>query len=705
MAATPRRKGILELVGETLGTAGSNVLPSGLEFAKGMYQTVRHPVVTGRNLADIGAGVTEHGRRLLPPEVQALLGPRVSTAAADAVGEYFKQRYGGAENIRQTFMKDPVGFAADLSTVLTGGGGLAARAPGVAGKMARVAETTGRVIDPVALAAKGLGYGARQGGKGAAALLGAATTKGAPVIEEAFRAGRSGVGSAPSRAFNKGIAGKATSADVRKPVQQVVKDLYDKRRADYQAGMGAVHSDPAILPFDQIEDAVKAVENRAYSRGHSGASSPVLTDVEAAGAWNKINSAVQDWKALDPAEFHTPGQIDELKQRVGSIRDGAQIGTPAWNAANEVYKTIKGMIVEQAPAYGKIMSDYSNQSDLAREFTRATGAGDKASAATAFNKIKRLMDPRNPAEREAAELIRQGGGGETFAAVAGEMMSPLLPPVGPLLTGGSALAAGATLLHSPALLAAATLASPRAMGRAAYGAGAVLKNPLEWAALAGKAAERGYGTRAGILGRGQTSPEMDELSQKYANAPPEKTEPVEEAAPAELDPEKMTLEELDAYIASLQAETAPTGAKAAPMAVDDADLENMTPEELDAHIGALQGDLAAKVEHRESRGNVNAVSPKGAKGPMQLMGGTARSPGYGIEPVKDDSPEENRRVGQDYLNAMIKQYNDVPLALMAYNWGPGNVNKWMQNPDPSKVPKETRDYVNALSGQTVFDES
>ncbi|MEI6281512.1 MAG: lytic transglycosylase domain-containing protein [Alphaproteobacteria bacterium] len=707
MAATPSKKGTLQTVGETLATAGSNVLPSGLEFAKGMYQTVRHPIVTGRNLVDIGAGVAEHGKQLLPREMQAMLGPRMSTAQADAVGEYFKQRYGGAENIRQTFMKDPVGFLADASTVLSGGGMLAARAPGLAGKIARVAETTGRAIDPVALAAKTVGYGARQGGKGVAAVIGGTTTKGGPVIQEAFQAGRSGIGSAQSRAFKKGLTGKATSADVRNPVQQVIKGVFDKRRADYQKGMGAVHNDPAVIPFNEIEDAVKSVENRAYSRGHSGTAAPVLTDVEAAGAWNKVNKAVQEWKALDPAEFHTPGQIDELKQKIGSIRDAEQIGTPAYNAANEVYKTVKAKIVEQAPAYGKIMTDYSNQSDLAKEFTRATGAGEKAAAATAFNKIKRLMDPRNPAEREAANLIRQGGGGETFATVAGETLRPMFPPIKSSAIEGGALLGGATLLHNPLVAALAPLASPRLMGSAAYRAGTVLKNPLEWAELAGKAAERGYGTGAGILGRGQTSPEMDELIQKYAKAPPTKAEPAGEAAPAvsaEPDPEKMTAEQLDAYIARLQAETAPSGVKAAPVAVDDADLENMTPEELDAHIAALQRDLGGKVEHRESRGNVNAVSPKGAKGPMQLMEGTARSPGYGVAPAKDSSPEENRRVGQDYLNAMIDQYNDVPLALMAYNWGPGKVNEWMKNPDPTKVPKETRDYVNALSGKTVFDE-
>jgi soluble lytic murein transglycosylase len=37
---------------------------------------------------------------------------------------------------------------------------------------------------------------------------------------------------------------------------------------------------------------------------------------------------------------------------------------------------------------------------------------------------------------------------------------------------------------------------------------------------------------------------------------------------------------------------------------------------------------------------------------MQLMPGTAADPGFGVAPAKDGSPQENVRVGKDYLGAM-----------------------------------------------------
>lgn len=107
------------------------------------------------------------------------------------------------------------------------------------------------------------------------------------------------------------------------------------------------------------------------------------------------------------------------------------------------------------------------------------------------------------------------------------------------------------------------------------------------------------------------------------------------------------------------------------------------------------------VEYWESGGKQGAVSPKGARGVMQLMPGTMRDPGYGVTPMRDDSEAENRRVGQEYLDAMYRKYGDQATALAAYNWGPGNVDKWLKSgADPKKLPAETRKYIsNVMSNK------
>lgn len=84
----------------------------------------------------------------------------------------------------------------------------------------------------------------------------------------------------------------------------------------------------------------------------------------------------------------------------------------------------------------------------------------------------------------------------------------------------------------------------------------------------------------------------------------------------------------------------------------------------------------------ESGGNPSAVSPKGAVGLTQIMPATGANPGMGVTPLRDGSPEENKRFGRDYLAALIRENKgDVQKALSAYNAGQGTVNqKGITNP-------------------------
>jgi hypothetical protein len=115
--------------------------------------------------------------------------------------------------------------------------------------------------------------------------------------------------------------------------------------------------------------------------------------------------------------------------------------------------------------------------------------------------------------------------------------------------------------------------------------------------------------------------------------------------------------------------------------------------------GAAPESLINKIMMKESggrrydkEGNL-LTSPKGAQGEMQVMPGTSRDPGFGIRPARAGDPDDLARVGREYFNVMLDKYKDPKLAAIAYNWGPGNTDKWLSaGADMSKLPKETRDY-------------
>ena len=101
---------------------------------------------------------------------------------------------------------------------------------------------------------------------------------------------------------------------------------------------------------------------------------------------------------------------------------------------------------------------------------------------------------------------------------------------------------------------------------------------------------------------------------------------------------------------------------------------------------ALDPALLRAMIHAESGFQPRARSPKGAMGLMQLMPGTARQMGV----VDAWVPYSNIQGGAKYLASLLVRFSgDVPLAVAAYNAGPGAVQKHAGIPPYA----ETKVYV------------
>lgn len=139
-------------------------------------------------------------------------------------------------------------------------------------------------------------------------------------------------------------------------------------------------------------------------------------------------------------------------------------------------------------------------------------------------------------------------------------------------------------------------------------------------------------------------------------------------------------------------------------------------------INTVEWALVHAVIRQESMFDYNALSPAGARGLMQIMPATAREVSNKLKVNHSDSwltsrPDHNILLGTTYMSRLLSHFNDsYPLAIAAYNAGPGRVDQWIEKfGDPRTgeidmvdwielIPySETRNYVQrVMEGVYVY---
>lgn len=121
----------------------------------------------------------------------------------------------------------------------------------------------------------------------------------------------------------------------------------------------------------------------------------------------------------------------------------------------------------------------------------------------------------------------------------------------------------------------------------------------------------------------------------------------------------------------------------------------------------LPDALITSMLSAESSGDPNARSPVGASGLMQVMPATFKmmtDRGVGNGDIND--PANNIKVGTAYMAEQMAKYSKygakgIDYALMAYNWGPGNTDKYiasLNTKNPMSMPAETKNYLAKVKG-------
>ena len=113
--------------------------------------------------------------------------------------------------------------------------------------------------------------------------------------------------------------------------------------------------------------------------------------------------------------------------------------------------------------------------------------------------------------------------------------------------------------------------------------------------------------------------------------------------------------------------------------------------------------LIHAISHQESNFRIKAYSSAGARGLMQLMPFTAKKVARDLKikyykSALTTNPKYNIILGTTYINEMLEKFNNaLPLALAAYNAGPGRVKIWIKRyGDPRKKTISYIDWIESI---------
>lgn len=454
----------------------------------GVYQTV--PDLVGDLAAKVGIGDAD-GETL--------------SALSDALTE----RYGGVDALKTTLIKDPVGFAGDLSVILSGGGTLLGRGAGKIGALGAKAAAAGQAIDPLAFGVRLLEKtapvvkpAAEFGGK--LATEGLAFTSGAPpsAIREAAATGfeRQQQGpTARSEAFRAGLTGEADIPATVEMARNALASLRDEASQQYRSGMVDISKDKTVLAFSDLDNALSNLRTTGRYKGQT-------IRKGGAGVLDEMEAAINDWRSLDPVEYHTPEGFDALKQQLGDIRDRIPADDRvSMRIATNLYNAAKRTIRKQAPVYEKVMGQYKGAMDEAKRIEQELGLRGTSAIDTAMLKLTQRPPQRRGREDLTSLLTKYEP--ELGATIAGEQLSPLLPRgIRGATMAASSIPAGYFLSPAAAVYGATT--SPRMAGELAYGAGRVGGAAMDLGSLVKK-----YPTQALAAQRGLSLAQMTEEEQ------------------------------------------------------------------------------------------------------------------------------------------------------------------------------------------------
>lgn len=439
--------------GSYLGQAVSNIPGSLYNLGKNIVSPILSPKQTLQDVLKLYAGSMNKLMVNMPPQPSIDIYP-------EAVGQYFGQRYGGTENIAETFKTDPAGAMADLATVLMGVGGIGSKIPQIS-RYAQPVLKAGQLVDPITGTGKIISGVVKAGEKAAAGPLGFTTGLGKPAMEKAIES---------NPTFRAALRGAITAEDTVEAGRSGLHALKADRATTYKGQLQQIQNMPnapsmdIMEPMREFSKALKDFEVELIKSpngkiiGLDFADSTLRNNPKAQGDFNKMLDTFRN--AFDkPQVYSTPEGFDILKRQIFDIYSESSQGRAA---VERVGKTTRDQLINRVPGYETMVKDYEKTSRVIDEIERDFSLGNKKSVDTAMRKLNSAMREDEGFRRSLMEKVSQASGKDIAAMVSGRLSQSMIPKS----WWGKDIAIATTIttiFAKPELLPLVTSTSPRIM--------------------------------------------------------------------------------------------------------------------------------------------------------------------------------------------------------------------------------------------------
>jgi hypothetical protein len=458
---------------EVARQAYKNIGPSAVKAAKELVYPFTHAPETIAGLQTIGAGLASKAA----PYVGAGYRSPEGEQALGSIADYYKQRYGSLDAAKRAFAEDPVGTMMDVSTAVTGYGGVARGAGLGASKVARLAGRTGA-----------LGEALAEGGHGVAELgrlidpVSAATSLGAMAAEpitkgvlpevlalhtgksaESFRRAEE-AGAGKNEEFWRHLWGSGKPEEVIDKTRDALQSIKDQRSQEYTSTSRGWKSSQTPLNLNNVRLTFSDIIGE-----HTPQGGQIAMRMEE--PLDKIKSVIDRYSPTKK----TMSDLDLMKKDLDSLYYDSAFRNPDAKAAlTRVRQEVWNTISDHDPVYADIMGKYEQATNEINNIISDIGT-DRASTATRLRKLVKASDkdtvrrlaeenPNLPYMIAGQELTPMGLGGIRGALASSLYAIPALSTFNPAMIP---YAAGIGL------------AFPRVSGTLQTGAGALRTLPMK----------------------------------------------------------------------------------------------------------------------------------------------------------------------------------------------------------------------------------